>query len=198
MYLATEPAAVGVRQVVVHRLRHADTDDGIPELLADLGHLQRGVHGIVAAVVEEVPDVMRAEHFDQAFVFGAVLVQALQLEARGAEGARRRVAQAANGGLALLAAVDEVFRERADDPVSPRVHLADVLRVTRRRFDDAAGRGIDHGRDTARLRVKRVPGCGPSGPGRRFFGLFLLARRLFHRVYRGGGGRWRGRITQRR
>ena len=42
-YLATEPkpgAAVGVRQVVVHGLRHADADDAVAQLLADLGHLE--------------------------------------------------------------------------------------------------------------------------------------------------------------
>ena len=95
-YLATEPKPGQqsvMRQVVVDGLRHADAGDRVAERGADLRDLERGVHRIVAAVVEEVADVVRAEHLDQALVLGAVLLEALELEARRAEGARRRVAQ---------------------------------------------------------------------------------------------------------
>ncbi len=96
--------AVGVRQVVVDGLRHADADDLVAELIADLGHLVSGVHGIVAAVVEEVADVVRLEYFDEALVLGAVLLEALELVARGAESARRRVPEPLDGGAGFLAA----------------------------------------------------------------------------------------------
>ena len=120
--------AVGVRQVVVDGLRHADADDAVAELITDLGHLVSGVHGIVAAVVEEVADVVRLEHFDEALVLRAVLLEALELVARRPESAGRRVSEALDSGAGFLAAIDEVFGERADDAVTARVHLVDELR----------------------------------------------------------------------
>ena len=107
MYFATEPKpghAVGVRQVVVDGLRHADADDLVAELITDLRHLVSGVHGIVAAVVEEVADVVRLEDLDEALVLGAVLLEALELVARRAEGARGRVSQSLDGRAGFLAA----------------------------------------------------------------------------------------------
>src|SRR5690606_35665741 len=53
-------AAVGERQIVVHRLRYADADERMAHLLGQLGNLPGGVHGIVAAVVEEIADVVGA------------------------------------------------------------------------------------------------------------------------------------------
>ena len=74
-------AAVGEGQIVVHGLRHADAGDGVAERLAHLRDLVRGVHRVVAAVVEEISDVMGLEDLDQTLVLGAVLVQTLELEA---------------------------------------------------------------------------------------------------------------------
>ena len=87
----------------------------------------RGVHGIVAAVVEEIADVVRAEYVDQPLVLGAILVDPRELVARRAEGAARRVAQRADGGRALLAGVDHVLGERADDAVAAGIYLADLV-----------------------------------------------------------------------
>ena len=61
-------AAIGVRQVVVDRLGYADAGDRIIHRGAELRDLQRRVHGIVAAVIEEIADVMRAKHLDQPLV----------------------------------------------------------------------------------------------------------------------------------
>ena len=81
----------------------------------------RGVHRIVAAVIEEEADVMRAEDFDESLVLGLVLVEALQLVARRPEGAARRVLEARDGRCAFLADIDQVFREGADDSIAARV-----------------------------------------------------------------------------
>src|SRR5688572_9650696 len=80
--------AVGMRQVVVHGLRYADTGDRVAHRLTELGHLQCGVHRIIAAVVEEIADIVSTEHFHEPLVLGAILVEALQLEACRAERAR--------------------------------------------------------------------------------------------------------------
>src|ERR1700693_293847 len=59
-------AAVGNRQVVVHGFWYADAGDRVSQLRTDLRHLLCSVHGIVAAVVEEIPDIMRPKNLDQA------------------------------------------------------------------------------------------------------------------------------------
>ena len=62
---------------------------------------------------------MRAEDLDQSLVFGAVLLEALELEARRAEGAGGRVAQAADGlrGTRALTSIRSSV-EGADDAVA--------------------------------------------------------------------------------
>ena len=64
---------------------------GIAQRFGQLRHLQRGVHGIIAAVIEEVADVVGPEHLDETLVFGAVLLQALEFETGRTEGARTGV-----------------------------------------------------------------------------------------------------------
>jgi hypothetical protein len=79
----------------------------------DLRHLLRGVHGIVAAVVEEIPDIMRPKNVDQALVLFAILVDSGQFVARRPKGAARRMAQTANGCEVFLAGVDQIFGQCA-------------------------------------------------------------------------------------
>ena len=167
-------AAIGVGQVVVDRLGHADAGDRVAELLAHLRDLVRGVHRVVAAVVEEVADVVGLEDLDQPLVLGAVLVEALELEARRAESAGGRVLEALDRRLVLLRAVDEVLMQRADDAVAAGVDLADVLRIPGRGLDDPRRRGVDDGGDAARLGVEGVAGGGTGGLRRG------LAAGLFH------------------
>ena len=59
-------AVVRYRQIVVDGLRDTQALHGETHLAGDLRHLVGGIHGVVAAVVEEVADVMRAEHLDEA------------------------------------------------------------------------------------------------------------------------------------
>src|SRR6185312_11122744 len=101
-------------------------------------------------------DVVGAEHLDQPLVFRAVLLDALQLEARRAKGPGRRVLEAADHGGSLAADVDQILRQCPHDAVAPGVYLADVSRLPHGSLDDATGRGIDDGGDTAGLSVERV------------------------------------------
>ena len=153
-------AVVGDRQVVVDRLGHVHGDERIAHLGGDARDLEAGVGGIVAAVVEEVADVVRLEHLDQALVLVAALLDALELVAAGAEGAARRVHERADVRGRLAAGVDEVLGERADDAVAARVDLADLRLVLPRRLDDARGARVDHRGDAAGLRVEGVAGHG--------------------------------------
>src|SRR6516165_10030072 len=99
-------AAIGVRQVVVDCLGYADAGDRKAERGAELRHLERGIHRVVAAVIEEVADVVRFEYRDQPLVLGAVLIDALELEPCRAEGPPGGVPERTDGRTALAADVD--------------------------------------------------------------------------------------------
>jgi len=101
---------------------------------------------------------VRLEDFDQALVLAPVRIERLQLVAARSERARGRRAKCADRRGGLLAGVDQLFGERADDPVATGVHGADPVSMRAGRLDDTAGRGVDDGGDAARLGVKRVPG----------------------------------------
>jgi hypothetical protein len=98
---------------------------------------------------------VRAKHFDQPLVLPAVLLETLQLEARGAECTGGGMFQAADGGGTLTADIDEVLGQGADDAVTAGVDLVDVPRA-QRRLDHPAGGGIDDRGDAARLGVKGI------------------------------------------
>ena len=99
---------------------------------------------------------MSAKYLDEALVLRAVLLDALELETRGAEGSRRRVAQAPDRRRALARQIDQILGEHANDAVTSGVDLADVATGLERGLDDAAGGGVDHGRDAAGLGIERI------------------------------------------
>jgi len=120
MYLATEPkarAVVGDRQVVIHGLRHMDGLDRIAHLFRKLRHFQAGVSGIAATVVEKVADVMRLEHLDQALVL-ELFSSRLFILKRQERNAPDGVWATRHGLGCILAGVDQVFGQRADDPIA--------------------------------------------------------------------------------
>ena len=131
----------------------------IAQLGGDLRDLQARVGRIVATVVEEVTDVMRAEHVDQPLVLRARFVEPLELVAARAERAGRCAGQCPDVARGLLPRVDQVLGQRTDDAVAPGEHAADLRAVGPRRLDDARGAGVDDGGDAAGLCVERVAGC---------------------------------------
>ena len=162
-YFATEPkpgTAVGDRQIVVDGLRHVDRLDRDAARVRELRDLQARVGRVAAAVVEEVADVVRLEHLDQPLVLRRVVLELLQLVARRAERARRRMAQGADRRRGFLAGVDQVFGQGADDAVPACIHLGDTVLVLAAGLDDAAGGGVDDGGDAAGLGVEGVAGLG--------------------------------------
>jgi len=113
-----------------------------------LRDLEGGVHGVVAAIVEEISNVVRPEHLNEPLVFGPVLFQALELEAGGAKGAGRGVLQALQDGRGLPVDVDQILGQRPDDAVPSGIEFPDVAGVLFRSLDDAGRRGIDDGGHT--------------------------------------------------
>src|SRR4030095_9251203 len=149
-------AVVGDRRIVVDRLRYVHRDQRIAKRRGDLRHLQAGVGGVVASVIEKIPDVVRAEHLDQPFVLRTALVQSLELVAGRAERTARRVREGGDRARGFAVRVDQVLGERTDDPVATGVDVADFGTVLARRLDDGCRGGVDDGGDAAGLRVEGV------------------------------------------
>ena len=152
-------AAIGDRQVVVDRLRHADAGQRVAEFFGEPRDLEGRVGRIVAAVVEEPAHVVRLEHLQQALVARAVGFQRLELHAAGTERAARRVGEGADRRQRLFRGVDQLLAQRAEDPVARGQHL-DLAGAGGR--DDRRRGGVDDGGDAARLGVQQ----GSVGHGR--------------------------------
>jgi hypothetical protein len=110
-------ATVGAREIVVDRFRHLHRDDGIAEVRRDLCDLETGIRR-VAAVIEEVPNLVRLEDLEQPLIGRTIVLKARQLVACGAEGASRRVRELRNRGRRFLARVDQLFRQSLQTRVS--------------------------------------------------------------------------------
>ena len=140
--------AVGAREIVVDRFRHMHRDDGIAEASRDLGDLETGIRRVAAAVIEEVPNMVRLENLQQPVIGRAVVLKAWQLVARGAEGASRSMREPRDRGRRLLARVDQLFRQRAEDAMTAGVDSADLARMLARRHHPSRA-GVDHCRNPA-------------------------------------------------
>jgi hypothetical protein len=113
--------------------------------LTQLGDLEAGIGGVPATVVEEVTDIVSLEYLDEALVLRPVFLQALEFETAGSEGPRWGRGQSADGGGALLAGIDQVLSQGADNSVAAGVNPADAGAVFPGGFDDTAGGGVDDG-----------------------------------------------------
>ena len=139
-------AVVGDRQVVVHGLRNADDTQFVALRLGELGNLVRSVLGIVAAAVEEVADVVRLEHLEDA----VEVLLLLELVSAGSERGARRTAQGADLLLRLGREVDKLLVDDAEHAVEAAIDLLDAIMVEG--FGDDTGHtGVDHSGGTARL-----------------------------------------------
>src|SRR5215475_24222 len=124
-------------------------DDGIAEVRRDLGDLETRIRRVAATVIEEVPNMVRLENLQQPVIRCAVVLKAWQLVARGAEGASRGMRELRNGGSRLLARVDQLFRQRAEDAMTARVDSVDLVRMLARRLNHPSRARVDHCRNPA-------------------------------------------------
>jgi hypothetical protein len=138
------------------RLRYANAYDGIAQFGAKLTDLVRSILGVSASIVEEEPDVVCSEYFEQAFILRAMLVYRANLVAAGSECRAWCVTERGNRLFGSEAGVDEVFGQRPDDAVAPGINSADLLRVLPCVLQHPAGGGIDHGSNAARLGIEGI------------------------------------------
>src|SRR5215475_2029318 len=119
-------------------------DDGIAEVRRDLGDFETGIRRVAAAIIEEVPNIVRLENLQQPVIRRAVVLKARQLVARGAEGASRGMRELRDRGRRLLARVNQLFRQRAEDAMTTRVDCADLVRMLARRLNYSSSARVDH------------------------------------------------------
>ncbi len=141
---------VGAEQVVVDGLGHAHDAALIARLLHILGDLVAGVHGVVAAVVEEVAHIVLFENLQDALVVSVVHVGIGNLIAAGAKLGGGGVEQQLQLLGILLAHVIQLVVEDTLDTVGRAVDSGDVGAV-QGGADDAVGAGVDDGSRAAGL-----------------------------------------------
>ena len=143
-------AVVGVVEVIVDGLGHAHDAAFITALLHETAYLVAGVHGVVAAVIEEVAHVILLEYLKNTLVVGVIFFGIGHLVAAGAELGGGGVHEQAELVGILLAHVVELVLEHALDAVGGAVDLRDAVCV-KRSPDDAVGAGVDDGGRTSGL-----------------------------------------------
>ena len=99
---------------------------------------------------------MGAKHLDQSLIFGSILVKASELVSARAESTTRGRHESFNCAAAFSRGIDQLFFQRADNPVFSREDFAKVSGVRSGGLDNASGRGVDNGCDAAGLGVEEI------------------------------------------
>ena len=137
-------AVVGAVQVVVDGLGHAHDAALIAHLLHILGDLVAGVHGVVAAVVEEVAHIVLLKNLQNALIIGIVHIGVGQLIAAGAQGGGGGVLEQVQLRGVLLGHVVQLVLQNALDAVGGAQHPGDAVRL-QSGLDDALSAGVNDG-----------------------------------------------------
>ena len=143
-------AVIGTGQVVIDGLGHAHDPALIADLVHILGNFVAGVHGVVAAVVEEVTDVVLLEDLQDALIIGVVHIGIGDLIAAGAQGGRRGVEHMLQLSGIFLVHDHQLVVQNALDAVERTVHLGNVG-IFQSGLDDAVGGAVNDRRGAAGL-----------------------------------------------
>ena len=137
-------AVVGAEQVVVDGLGYAHHAAIVAHGLHILVDLVAGIHGVIAAVIEEVADIVLLEHLQNALVIGVVQLGIGNLVAAGAQRGGGGVLQEAQLLGIFQPHIKQAVSQHALDAVLRAQHLRDGAGL-QRRVDNAVGAGIDDG-----------------------------------------------------
>ena len=143
-------AMIGTGQVVVDGLGHAHDPALIADLVHILGNFVAGVHGVVAAVVEEVTDVVLLEDLQDALIIGVVHIGIGDLIAAGAQSGRRGVEHMLQLSGIFLVHDHQLVVQNALDAVERTVHLGNVG-IFQSGLNDAVGGAVNDRRGAAGL-----------------------------------------------
>ena len=137
-------------KIVVNGLRYAHNAALIAHLLHVLADLVAGIHGIVAAVIEEIAHVIFFEDFENALVIRIIHVAVLELITAGTKRRGRRMHQQRQFRGGLRAHIVQRIVQYAANTVRRAVHLGNAGAV-QRRTDYAVSAGVDHSGRSAGL-----------------------------------------------
>ena len=143
-------AVVGAVQVIVDGLWNTHDAALVAHFLHILGDLVAGVHGVVAAVVEEIADIVLLEDLQDTLVIGIIYVGIRQLVAAGAQGRGGGVFHQVQLSGVLLSHVVQLVLQHTLDAVGGAQHLSDAGSL-QGGLDDALGTGVDDGGGAAGL-----------------------------------------------
>ena len=143
---AVAGAMVGVRQVVVDGLGHADDPQFIAAPLCLLVHLVGRVLRIVPASVKKITNVVRLKHIEHARdIDGGLfrLVLEIDLVTAGAQGSSRRVLEPLDGLGVFLTDIDQLLTQNAVYTVHSTVNFLNAF-VPPGLLNDAGHAGVDN------------------------------------------------------
>ena len=141
---------IGAVKIVVDRLGNAHHAAFIADALHIFRNLVAGIHRIVAAVVEEITDVILAEDFQDPLIIGIVHIGILELIAAGTERGGRSMQKQGELVSVFFAHIVKNIVQNAADAVGRTVNLRDI-RTVQRSTDYAVSACIDNRSRTAGL-----------------------------------------------
>ena len=135
-------AVIGAEEVVVDRLGHAH-HAAVPIVCLHIAaDLVAGIHGVVAAVIEEVAHVVFPEDLQNTPVIRIVRVWVCHFVAAGAQLRRRRVQQQAELVRILLSDIIQAVIQNAADAMGRTVNVGNGIGF-QRSLEHSVGAGID-------------------------------------------------------
>ena len=143
-------AMIRAEQIVVNGLGHAHNAALVAHRLHILVDLIAGVHGVVAAVIEEIAYIVLLEDLKDALVVRIVQLRIGDLIAAGAQCGGGGILQQAQLLGILLPHVEQPIVKYTHDAVLGTQHLGNGAGL-QRRVDHAVGTGIDNGSGAAGL-----------------------------------------------
>ena len=141
---------VGAEQVIVNGLGDAHN----PALVARLGHeaadLGTGIHRVVAAIIEEIANIILLENLQNALIIGFIHIRIGNFIAAGAQFRGRGIKQQLQLLGILLTHVVQLIVQHAFDAVGHSINGSDI-RAVQCGANNAVCAGVDDGGGTAGL-----------------------------------------------
>ena len=135
---------VGAKKVIVDGFGNAHHAALIAHRLHIAAYLVAGVHGVVAAVIKEITDVVFFKYFQDTLIVCIVLFRICNFVTARAKFGRRSVQQKLQLGRVLLIHYIELIIQDSLYTVGGAVNFSDFLSV-KGSADDAVGAGVYHG-----------------------------------------------------
>jgi len=137
-------AVIRAEEIVVYGFGNAHNAafvSGALHISADFG---AGVHGIVAAIIEEIPDIVFFEYLKNPLIVGIIHIRVFHFVSAGTKLRRRSVCQQAKLIGVFLAHIVEFAFQHAFYSVCRTVNLCDFLSIQRGAYN-AVCAGVYHG-----------------------------------------------------